>query len=312
MTGTDKVAGFPDTSWDDTDYSFYPQNTPGFIAVTDVVDMPTDAFVGVPLTLTGTVVPDDADNKTLVWNTSATGATVTGSVFTATIARKTWVSVIVENGIAPGVDFVKQFEINVSSVAPSITTASLPDGVVGTAYSQTLAATGTQPITWNVIEGTLPAGLTLDGATGVISGTPTAAAEGTASFTVVASNGTHPNDTATLTIKINAAPVAPIITTVSLPSGVVGTAYSQTLAATGTQPIDWSITGILPDGLTLADSTGVISGTPTAAGTRSFTVTASNGTLPDAVRTFTITISTAPVAPIINTVSLPGGVVGRD
>ncbi|MCB6364796.1 S-layer homology domain-containing protein [Intestinibacillus massiliensis] len=70
--------------------------------------------------------------------------------------------------------------------APTITTTSLPDGTIGTAYSQALAATSGTAITWSVASGSLPAGLSLNGSTGVISGTPTAA--GTSSFTVKAEN----------------------------------------------------------------------------------------------------------------------------
>ena len=78
------------------------------------------------------------------------------------------------------------------------------------------------------------------------------------------------------TISENAA-AAPSITTSSLSDGKVGEAYSQTLTANGTTPIKWSISGgALPDGLSLNKDTGEISGTPTAAGTASFTVKAEN------------------------------------
>ena len=71
-------------------------------------------------------------------------------------------------------------------------------------------------------------------------------------------------------------PTKPAITTVALPDGKVGDAYSQTLAATGTNPIAWSIeTGNLPDGLTLVGDT--IKGTPSKAGDFKFTVKATNG-----------------------------------
>uniref|UniRef100_UPI0028A98D54 beta strand repeat-containing protein n=1 Tax=Lacrimispora sp. TaxID=2719234 RepID=UPI0028A98D54 len=84
---------------------------------------------------------------------------------------------------------------------------------------------------------------------------------------------------------------APAITTTALPSGIVGTAYSQTLAATGTASITWSIaSGSLPGGLTLNENTGVISGTPTNSGTYSFTVKAANGTAPDATKALSIQI----------------------
>ena len=85
-------------------------------------------------------------------------------------------------------------------IAPTITTESLPDGEVGTAYSQTLVATGDTPITWTV-SGTLPAGLSLDAATGIISGTPTA--EEAPTFTVTATNASG-SDSKEYTIQIAA------------------------------------------------------------------------------------------------------------
>lgn len=87
---------------------------------------------------------------------------------------------------------------------PVITTTTLQGGKVGEAYSQTLAATGTAPITWSIESGNLPAGLTLSGNT--ISGTPTTA--GTFTFTVKAGNSVG-NDTKKLSIVIQAAPVEP-------------------------------------------------------------------------------------------------------
>ena len=80
---------------------------------------------------------------------------------------------------------------------PAITTVALPDGKVGDAYSQTLAATGTNPITWSIEAGTLPDGLTLVGDT--IKGTPSKA--GDFKFTVKATNSGG-SDTKELTIKI--------------------------------------------------------------------------------------------------------------
>ena len=92
----------------------------------------------------------------------------------------------------------------VSESAPSITTSSLLGGVVGTAYSQTLVASGTEPITWSIDSGSLPAGLTLSGA--VISGTPSAI--GSSSFTVKAANSAG-SDTKALSIAIAAATGTP-------------------------------------------------------------------------------------------------------
>ena len=86
-----------------------------------------------------------------------------------------------------------------TAAAPTITTDTLTNGKVGTAYSQTLTADGTTPITWSVSGGALPEGLTLNETTGEISGTPTA--EGTAKFTVKAENSAG-SDTKELSITI--------------------------------------------------------------------------------------------------------------
>jgi len=90
--------------------------------------------------------------------------------------------------------------------APDIATTTLPDGQVSSPYSQTLNATGDTPITWTLDSGSLPDGLSLNGNTGEISGTPTAA--GTFDFTVKAENGAG-NDTQALSVVIQAEPVTP-------------------------------------------------------------------------------------------------------
>jgi uncharacterized repeat protein (TIGR03803 family) len=175
-----------------------------------------------------------------------------------------------------------------------ISTTSLASGMVGTGYLQTLGATGgIPPYTWSVAAGSLPPGLTLLPSTGAISGTPTTS--GTDSFMVqVADSATTPSKaTATLSIKI--VPQPPAVTTATLPNGLVNSAYSTTLEATnGVPPYTWSLSsGNLPAGLSLAPSTGVISGTPTVAQTSSFTVKVSDSeTVPETgVATLSLTIN---------------------
>lgn len=104
-------------------------------------------------------------------------------------------------------------------------------------------------------------------------------------------NGTvTTTDGGTLTGNITNAP--PSITTASpLPNGTVGESYTETTLAADNQPTSWTVTsGSLPDGLTLNESTGVISGTPTSAGTSTFTVTATNASGSDS-KEFTITVN---------------------
>ncbi|MCX5999999.1 MAG: putative Ig domain-containing protein [Chloroflexi bacterium] len=158
------------------------------------------------------------------------------------------------------------------SSAPTITTASLADGEVSVAYSQVVAATGgSLPYTWSVSSGSLPAGLSLDSHTGVITGTPTA--EGAYNSTVKVADNVGGAATASLSVTISSAPT---ITTASLADGEVGIAYSQVMAATGgSPPYTWSVSsGNLPAGLSLDSHTGVISGTPTAEGADNFTIRA--------------------------------------
>jgi hypothetical protein len=145
--------------------------------------------------------------------------------------------------------------------------------------------------------------------TGAITGTPTIS--GTFNFTVKATNSAG-NDTKVFSIVISPAlppAVAPTITTANLLGGTVGTAYSQTLAATGTSPITWSISnGNLPNGLTLNSTTGAITGTPVTAATFNFTVKATNSAGND-TKALSIVISPAPVIlPNIVSVTNPAAI----
>ena len=195
---------------------------------------------------------------------------------------------------------------------PTITTTSLPGGLVNHAYSQPVSATGgTTPYTWSISAGSLPAGLGIDASTGVISGSPTT--PGTATFTVKVADATTPTpqtDTRSLSISV---PTVPVITTAFLALGTVNGSYSQPLSATGgTTPYTWSISaGSLPAGLGIDASTGVISGAPTTPGTSHFTVKVTDATTPTpqtATRPLSISV---PTVPAITTASLPAGTLDQ-
>jgi hypothetical protein len=131
----------------------------------------------------------------------AVSGTVSGKAVTLTAGAKD-IYVVVEDAAgnisAPLKIAAAAYVDGGQGVAPTITTVSLPNGTMGTAYSQTLEATGDTP-TWTIDTGALPAGLSLDDTTGVISGTPEAA--GTSTFTVKATNDAG-SDTKALTIFI--------------------------------------------------------------------------------------------------------------
>jgi hypothetical protein len=233
----------------------------------------------------------------------STGA-ITG---TPTAAGTSTVAVTVTDSTAPAALSATK-NLSLVIVAPlSITTTTLSSGAVGSAYSATVAATGgTTPYTWSASG--LPAGLTINTSTGVISGTPTAA--GTSTVAVTVSDSTSPTNLSA-TKNFSLVIVAPLsITTTTLPGGVAGTAYNTTVAATGgTTPYTWSATG-LPAGLNIDPSTGVIGGTPSAAGTSTVAVTVTDSTNPTHL-TATKNLSLVIVAPVsITTTSLPVGTVG--
>jgi hypothetical protein len=143
----------------------------------------------------------------------------------------------------------------------------------GTGYSATMSVTGGTPnYTYSIVSGSLPPGLTLNGSTGAISGTPTTA--GTYQFTSKVVDSKGKSDTAICTIVVVGSPVNLDCGPCSAGKATAGTAYSATMKVTGgTAPFKFSLTsGTLPAGLMLNTSTGVISGTPTTVGTSNFAV----------------------------------------
>jgi hypothetical protein len=163
------------------------------------------------------------------------------------------------------------------AVAPAnntllITPTSLPPGVVGAAYSSELSGSGgTLPYTWVVGSGNLPQGLSL-ASNGIISGTPTTTGQYSLTAKVTDSSSPAQSTSASVSISISSGSSTLSITTTTLPSGLLGKAYSSGLSATGGMlPYNWVVTsGNLPKGLTLA-SNGIISGTPTGSGQYGFT-----------------------------------------
>lgn len=175
----------------------------------------------------------------------------------------------------------------------TVSISSLAGGTAGTAYSATLQASGgTSPYSWSVGSGSLPAGLTLNALSGVISGTPTLS--GTSTFTVEVTDASSHTATKSLSIAVAAASQPLTITTTSVPNGSTNTAYSAFLyAGGGRTPYTWTVSsGALPTGLALSTS-GDITGVPTTAETSSFTVRVTDSSSPAnaATANFSITIA---------------------
>ena len=180
--------------------------------------------------------------------------------------------------------------VSCPTITLSPAAGALSAGTVGTAYSQTITASGgTASYTYTVTSGSLTgSGLTLSSA-GTLSGTPTAA--NSYSFTVSAVDANSCTGAAAYTLNV----VCPTITLSpsTLPGGTVGTAYSQTITASGgTAPYTYTVTsGTQTTGLTLS-SAGTLSGTLTAAGGYSFTVSDVDANSCTGSQAYSVTVQT--------------------
>jgi large repetitive protein len=185
----------------------------------------------------------------------------------------------------------------------------LPSGQAGVAYSQTISASPPGAYTFSLISGSLPGGLTLNPTTGVISGTTTVT--GTYNFTIKAQTASGCNGTQAYVLVINCPTV--VISPASLPNGTTGTAYSQTLSASPAGGnYTYAVTsGTPPTGLNLNPSTGILSGTPTANGTFTFTVTATGFGGCTGFSDYTVVIGGGGCPTITLPASLPNGSVGQ-
>ena len=207
---------------------------------------------------------------------------------------------------------------------PTITTSSLPAGTVGTAYSQALFASGAIPPyhNWVVSSGALPPWLTLDANAGVISGVPTSAFGSPYAFSVtVEDSAGHVSPPQLLSIGISQPGPVTILTPSALPAATAGSDYSQAFtAASGFAPYkNWAITAGNPSaGTSLTTTTiggvlaGLLSGTPAATGTFTFTVQVTDGNNATAAKQFSLTVNpagtvTISLGGIVNSASYAGG-----
>jgi formylglycine-generating enzyme required for sulfatase activity/alpha-tubulin suppressor-like RCC1 family protein len=188
----------------------------------------------------------------------------------------------------------KVFAIAVISTTPKLAIAPIPPAFLGSNYSWTFNATeGKTPYTWST-NSTLPQGLSLNATTGILGGmvsTSQALGNFTLAIAVTGSN----DKSASGNFVLSVLPAFAWGTDSVLPGGKAGTSYSQNLMVSGGKPPYSFVTkngSVPPPGLTLNATTKRISGTPTASGNFSFTITAKDAASPTNTldRTFTLAI----------------------
>ena len=244
---------------------------------------------------------------TLAGDGTLSGAATAGGTFNFTVTAT-------DSSIGTGPFSISNgYSLTIGAPAMTVTPATLPAATVAQAWSTTFGtAGGVAPYSYAVTAGALPAGLTM-ATDGTLSGTPTAG--GAFSFTVTAtdsSTGAGPytaSQAVTLTVNGSAITVTPT----AVAGGTRGVVYSQSVSATGgVAPYSYAIaSGSLPAGLTLSPQ-GVIAGTPTAIGTFTFDVRATDsatGAGPYAgVATVSLTVSAAAIT--VTPTTLPDVLAG--
>jgi hypothetical protein len=253
----------------------------------------TVTAVGTPipaLSVTG-VLPAGVtfvDNGNGTGTLSGTPAAGTGGTYAITFTAS--------NGVPP--NGVQAFTLNVNQ-APAITSAASTTFTVGLAGSFTVTTSGFPAAALARGGVALPAGVTfVDNAngTGTLSGTPAAGTGGTYAITFTATNVAGATAPQAFTLTVTSAPA---ITSANTTTFTVGSAGTFTITTTGMPTPAISVSGALPAGVTFIDNgngTGTLSGTPAAgtAGAYTFTFTAANGVLPNAVQAFTLNVQQPP------------------
>ncbi|MBI2681065.1 MAG: putative Ig domain-containing protein [Candidatus Solibacter usitatus] len=196
--------------------------------------------------------------------------------------------------------------LSAAASAQFITPSPLPNGTIGFIYLTGFQMT-TPHINWTIAKGALPNGLSIDSASGNISGTPTAL--GTFTFTVSAQDSST-FIVATKPYAITIEQPLAIASATTLPPVTVGGTYFFALQAVrGLPPYTWLAPVLLPPGMTV-DSLGNITGVPTATGTFTFGVNVQDSSAPipqQDTKQFTITVNPPPSG----TGQLANGFIGQ-
>lgn len=241
------------------------------------------------------------------------------------------------NQVVPPVPPVPPVEPPVTPGGPVVLPVSpdvLPVGMVGQSYNQRLQVLNTdRPMTWDLVAGALPRGLAFDKTTGILSGTPVEVGQVMLSFRasdtgVIATEKANAARQYVLTIEAGR-PALMVSASSVFPNGVVGVGYQHQplVVSGGSQPYVWRIeSGRLPEGVTLNQVNGIVSGVPTEAGTFALRIRVGDAAQGSVSQDFSLRV-TAPAAVVpvnpanppvtqvvpfalVNITAMPNGTVG--
>ena len=269
------------------DHTSFTAGSAGSFAATTTAGFPTTTALTETGSLpAGVTFDDNGDGTATLAGTPAAG---TGGTYPITIT-----ATAVGGLAAPA---TQSFTLTVLA-PPIITSANHATFGEGSAGSFTVTTSAGNPTATTLTEtGTLPGGVSFtdngDG-TATLAGTPNVGSHGVYTITITAGNGVSPAATQTFTLTVNAPPQ---ITSADHATFTINAAAAFTVTTTGQPTAALSETGSLPPGTTFTDNgdgTATLGGTPTSGGSFTFTITASNGVLPDATQSFTATVNASP------------------
>ncbi len=194
------------------------------------------------------------------------------------------------------------FSLTIQAPVITVTPPSTGNAVQNTPFTATITGSGgAAPYTYAIHSP--PPGLDIDPGTGVISGTPTTA--GTFNYSVSVTDANGFSTVLNLTLVVAPEPIDLQLPPAQLADATQNSLYSASVAASnGAPPVTYVNVGPLPAGLGLDGTTGIISGTPTAAGAFSFSITATDAQGNTKTQTFDLTINAPPAQPVTSSISI--------
>jgi putative Ig domain-containing protein len=225
---------------------------------------------------------NNSTNQGVTWYASE-GTITSGGLYTAPqVNSGTWTYRVWATSNADPSKSATSLVVVTPLVIPlKITTTSLPEAMAGSAYTETLGASGGKsPYHWKLTSGTLPQGLLFTGSSGVLSGSTAQTGEFSVTFQVTDSS--WPTQlTTSQQFNLQVSSLLEITTTL-IPEITAGTSYNAPMSGVGGMtPYHWSIsTGTLPSGISLSSTTGDFTGTTSQTGQFSFTVKLTDSSSP--------------------------------